>query len=66
MKGAFDPRAKLGMGVAQFGLDYPVSGPRGRSPEVEAGDILQIAARGGVACWTWWLARRGPTASWAS
>ncbi|MGZ8369506.1 MAG: aldo/keto reductase [Caulobacteraceae bacterium] len=39
---------KLGLGTAQFGLDYGQAGPRGRSPEAEAGDILQIAARGGV------------------
>jgi aryl-alcohol dehydrogenase-like predicted oxidoreductase len=36
---------KLGLGASQFGLDYGVTTPRGRSPEVEAGDILQLAAR---------------------
>jgi aryl-alcohol dehydrogenase-like predicted oxidoreductase len=40
--------AKLGLAAAQFGLDYAVSNPRGRSPEQEVGDILQIAARSGV------------------
>jgi len=48
MDGVSDRRAKLGLAAAQFGLDYPNSNPRGRSPEVEVGDILQIAARGGV------------------
>ena len=47
MTGVCDPRGKLGLGVSQFGLDYPVSNPR-RPPAAEAGDILQIAARGGV------------------
>lgn len=41
----FDPISKLGLGTAQFGLDYAPCAPRGRSPEAEAGDILQIAAR---------------------
>ncbi|HEX8233057.1 MAG TPA: aldo/keto reductase [Caulobacteraceae bacterium] len=45
---AFDPAAKLGLGTAQFGLDYAPSAPRGRSPEIECGDILQIAARARV------------------
>ena len=40
-----DPAAKLGLGAAQFGLDYGVTTPRGRAPEVEAVDILQLAAR---------------------
>lgn len=48
MNGASDPRAKLGLAAAQFGLDYAVSNPRGRSPEVEVADILNIAARSGV------------------
>ena len=39
------PSAKLGLGAAQFGLDYGVTTPRGRPPEVEAVDILQLAAR---------------------
>jgi len=43
-----DPRAKLGLSAAQFGLDYPVANPRGRSAQVEVGDMLQIAARAGV------------------
>jgi aryl-alcohol dehydrogenase-like predicted oxidoreductase len=49
MTGARDPRAKLGLAAAQFGLDYAVANPRGRSPEAEVGDILQIAARSCVA-----------------
>lgn len=48
MTGASDLRAKLGLAAAQFGLDYAVSNPRGRPPETEVGDILQIAARSGV------------------
>ena len=48
MNGVPDPRAKLGLSAAQFGLDYPVANPRGRSAEVEVGDMLQIATRAGV------------------
>ncbi len=48
MSGANDRRAKLGLAASQFGLDYAVANPRGRSPEQEVGDILQIAARSGV------------------
>ena len=48
MSGAIDRRAKLGLAASQFGLDYAVANPRGRSPEQEVGDILQIAARSGV------------------
>jgi len=48
MTAASDLRGKLGLAAAQFGLDYPVTNPRGRSPEVEVGDILQTAARYGV------------------
>ncbi len=48
MSGVSDPRAKLGLSAAQFGLDYPVSNPRGRPAHVEVGDMLQIAARSGV------------------
>jgi aryl-alcohol dehydrogenase-like predicted oxidoreductase len=48
MSGVTDPRAKLGLSAAQFGLDYPVANPRGRPAHVEVGDILQIAARSGV------------------
>lgn len=43
-----DPGAKLGLGTAQFGLDYAHGGGRGRPPEQEACDMLQIAARGRV------------------
>ena len=42
------PAAKLGLGAAQFGLDYASAQGRGRPPEVEVGDILQIAARARV------------------
>ena len=48
MSGANDLRAKLGLACAQFGLDYAVANPRGRSPEQEVGDMLQIGARSGV------------------
>ena len=48
MTGACDPRAKLGLAAAQFGLDYAAASHRGRSPEAEVGDMLQIAARSGV------------------
>ncbi|PTS89134.1 MULTISPECIES: bifunctional regulator KidO [unclassified Caulobacter] len=37
--------SKLGLSAAQFGLDGMTSAPRGRSPEAEARDILNIAAR---------------------
>jgi aryl-alcohol dehydrogenase-like predicted oxidoreductase len=37
--------SKLGLAAAQFGLDGMTSTPRGRSPEAEARDILNIAAR---------------------
>jgi aryl-alcohol dehydrogenase-like predicted oxidoreductase len=40
--------SKLGLGTAQFGLDYPHTDPRGRPPETEVGDILQMAARAGL------------------
>lgn len=36
---------KLGLGCSQLGLDQPSSAPRGRPPEREASDALQIAAR---------------------
>ncbi len=39
------PLSKLGLSAAQFGLDGQ-SSPRSRPPEVEARDILNIAARG--------------------
>ncbi len=48
MPGVSDRRAKLGLAAAQFGLDYAVSNPRGRPPETEVGEMLAIAARGGV------------------
>jgi aryl-alcohol dehydrogenase-like predicted oxidoreductase len=43
-----DCLSKLGLGTAQFGLDYPHTDSRGRPPEAEVGDILQMAARAGV------------------
>src|SRR6201996_321943 len=39
---------KLGLGCSQLGLDQPSSAPRGRPPEREASDALQIAARAGL------------------
>ncbi|MDB5458000.1 MAG: aldo/keto reductase [Caulobacter sp.] len=39
------PVSKLGLAAAQFGLDGMNSTPRARTPEVEARDILSIAAR---------------------
>ncbi len=38
------PLQKLGLTAAQFGLDQP-AGPRGRSPQAEAREILAVAAR---------------------
>lgn len=40
---------KLGLGCSQLGLDQPPSAPRGRPPEREAADAMQIAARAGLA-----------------
>jgi aryl-alcohol dehydrogenase-like predicted oxidoreductase len=40
--------AKLGLGAAQFGLDYGVSNARGRVPESEVQAILETAAQWGV------------------
>ena len=37
--------SKLGLAAAQFGLDGMSASPRARSPEMEARDILNIAAR---------------------
>ncbi|MDP3745889.1 MAG: bifunctional regulator KidO [Phenylobacterium sp.] len=42
------PLSKLGLGSAQFGLDQSV-GVRGRSPQADARDILDIAARSQLA-----------------
>src|ERR1700753_3708872 len=39
---------KLGAGCSQLGLGQPSSSPRGRPPEREAADALQIAARAGL------------------
>ena len=51
MSAASAPRRhpKLGLGTAQFGLDYGVSNTRGRLAEAEAGVILQLCAQAGVA-----------------
>ena len=39
---------KLGLGTAQFGLDYGVSNTRGQLTQSEAAQALQVAALGGV------------------
>ena len=39
---------KLGLGCSQLGLDQPPSAPRGRPPERETADAMQIAARAGL------------------
>ena len=39
---------KLGLGASQLGLDQTPSVPRGRPPEREAADAMQIAARAGL------------------
>lgn len=41
-------RLKLGLGTAQFGLDYGVSNRKGRTPPQEAERILEAAEAGGV------------------
>lgn len=41
-------RARLGLGTAQFGLDYGVSNTRGRVGETEVLNILETAAINGV------------------
>ncbi|HTI67023.1 MAG TPA: aldo/keto reductase [Caulobacteraceae bacterium] len=40
--------AKLGLGTAQFGLDYGVSNSRGRLSDGEAATVMQVAAMAGV------------------
>lgn len=47
-KGARSGHAKLGLGCSQLGLDQPPAAPRGRPPEREAVEALQIAARTGL------------------
>lgn len=42
-----NPLSKLGLGTGQFGLDQP-PGPRGRSRDAEAREILSIAGRSGM------------------
>jgi len=49
MKDVSDRRGKLGLACAHFGLDRPAADPKRRSAEAEAGEILQLAARSGVA-----------------
>lgn len=39
---------KLGLGTVQFGLDYGVSNPAGKTPQAEVGRILQLAADKGM------------------
>ncbi len=39
---------KLGLGTVQFGLDYGVSNSTGKTPEVEVGHILRLAADKGI------------------
>lgn len=39
---------KLGLGTVQFGLDYGVSNPEGRTPEPEVARILRLAADNGI------------------
>ena len=39
---------KLGLGTVQFGLDYGVSNPAGKTPEAEVGHILQLASNNGM------------------
>jgi aryl-alcohol dehydrogenase-like predicted oxidoreductase len=39
---------KLGLGTVQFGLDYGVSNPAGRTPEAEVIRILEVARQHGV------------------
>lgn len=41
--------ARIGLGGAQFGLDYGVSNPRGRISEAEVGRLLATAAAAGIA-----------------
>lgn len=41
-------KMKLALGTAQFGLDYGISNPEGKTPEEEVGKILSAAARHGV------------------
>ena len=40
--------AKLGVGTAQFGLEYGVSNRRGRMSEAEARTVVQVASSAGV------------------
>jgi aryl-alcohol dehydrogenase-like predicted oxidoreductase len=39
---------KLGIGTAQFGLDYGISNPNGKTPPKEVARILDVAVRSGV------------------
>lgn len=40
--------SKLGLGTAQFGLDYSIANPSGRVPESEVASILDVARVAGV------------------
>lgn len=42
------PARRIGLGTAQFGLDYGITNRRGRVPEPEAGAILELAADAGI------------------
>lgn len=42
------PTARLGLGTAQFGMNYGVSNNTGRTPGREVAKILELAARQGV------------------
>lgn len=42
------PAQRIGLGTAQFGLDYGITNRRGRVPEPEAGAILELAADAGI------------------
>lgn len=41
-------RMKLGLGTAQFGLDYGVSNKRGKTPSIEVKRILALAVERGI------------------
>lgn len=41
-------KMKLALGTVQFGLDYGISNPEGKTPGEEVGEILYSAARHGV------------------
>ena len=47
-KGASARLARIGLGTVQFGLDYGISNPDGRTPESEVRAILRRAAEVGI------------------